>query len=290
MLGRLPMSNVTLQIRSSSCLRAGDEHYAGEVKYLFLDESGDHSLTRIDPQYPVFVLGGVIVDAAYAVGEMTDLVSEFKKSTLGRTDIALHTAEIVRCLGPFARLRDVGTRTRFFAALNDLMRRLDYTVVACAIRKDELLSVYGESAADPYMLSLSVLVERFCFEIGAAHPRGGRIIAERRGRVFDQQLGVTWTALTLHGTRYLRGSVIRERICGLDLRSKRASLAGLELADLVVSPIGRLVAGKPPRDDVRVVENKLRRREGGGYSGAGLVVLPKRQGRDPLRSSRPLSG
>jgi len=28
------------------------------MKYLFLDESGDHSLTRIDSQYPVFVLGG----------------------------------------------------------------------------------------------------------------------------------------------------------------------------------------------------------------------------------------
>jgi len=32
------------------------------MKVLFLDESGDHSLNVIDPQYPVFVLGGVIVD------------------------------------------------------------------------------------------------------------------------------------------------------------------------------------------------------------------------------------
>jgi len=36
------------------------------VKILFLDESGDHNLSIIDPQYPLFVLGGVIVDMDYA--------------------------------------------------------------------------------------------------------------------------------------------------------------------------------------------------------------------------------
>jgi hypothetical protein len=32
---------------------------------LFLDESGDHSLSKIDPQYPLFVLCGVILDEQY---------------------------------------------------------------------------------------------------------------------------------------------------------------------------------------------------------------------------------
>jgi hypothetical protein len=39
---------------------------------LFIDESGDHSLAVIDPQYPIFVLGGVIVDSDYAAGELTE--------------------------------------------------------------------------------------------------------------------------------------------------------------------------------------------------------------------------
>jgi hypothetical protein len=34
----------------------------GPVKVMFLDESGDHNLTVIDPQYPIFVLGGIIAD------------------------------------------------------------------------------------------------------------------------------------------------------------------------------------------------------------------------------------
>jgi hypothetical protein len=35
-------------------------------KILFLDESGDHDLSNIDPLYPLFVLGGVILDKRYA--------------------------------------------------------------------------------------------------------------------------------------------------------------------------------------------------------------------------------
>ena len=47
-------------------------------KILFLDESGDHNLTAIDPQHPIFTLGGIIADKDYAMGEMTDKLNKFK--------------------------------------------------------------------------------------------------------------------------------------------------------------------------------------------------------------------
>ncbi|WP_243094804.1 DUF3800 domain-containing protein [Thermus thalpophilus] len=31
----------------------------------FLDESGDHVLKKVDPQYPVFVLAGVLVEPSH---------------------------------------------------------------------------------------------------------------------------------------------------------------------------------------------------------------------------------
>lgn len=34
------------------------------MKVMFLDESGDHSLVKIDPQFPVFCLAGGIFDGA----------------------------------------------------------------------------------------------------------------------------------------------------------------------------------------------------------------------------------
>ncbi len=85
------------------------------MKVLFLDESGDHNLSVIDPQYPMFVLGGVIMEVDYAKGALTDALNDFKRRMLGRTDIVLHTADIVRNRGGFERMKDPAFRAEFLA-------------------------------------------------------------------------------------------------------------------------------------------------------------------------------
>jgi hypothetical protein len=244
------------------------------MKVLFLDESGDHNLSTIDPQYPIFVLGGVILDKDYADTVLTDELNAFKTAFFGRSDIVLHTAGIARNHDGFERLKDAVFRKEFYSALNALMRRLEYSVVACAIRKEEHLSRYGVAALDPYMLSLDVLVERFCFAIGKISG-GGVIVAERRDPTLDRELDLAWLNLKIQGTRYLRASDIGDRILGLNLRSKTDNIPGLQLADLVVSPIGRRVLGKPEKEDWRIVEEKFRRSPKGRVDGYGLVTLPK---------------
>ena len=57
------------------------------------------------------------------------------------------------------------------------------------------------------------------------------------------------------------------------MRTKRAGEVGLELADRVVSPVGRHVIGKPLRKNWLIVADELRPRNG-SWRGAGLVVLP----------------
>jgi hypothetical protein len=52
------------------------------VKILFQDESGDHNLTVIDDNYPVFVLGGAIVDRDYAEGPLAGLLISSSMSYL----------------------------------------------------------------------------------------------------------------------------------------------------------------------------------------------------------------
>jgi hypothetical protein len=92
------------------------------------------------------------------------------------TPLARWTLPCVRQQGDFAVLIDPGRRRAFRDGLNALMRRLDYTVIACAIRKDAHLAAYGPAALDPYTLSLNVLVERFCLrERGTAYLRPGAI-------------------------------------------------------------------------------------------------------------------
>lgn len=244
------------------------------MKVLFLDESGDHNLGVIDPQYPLFVLGGIIVEKDYAEGDLTRAVQDFKRRLFGRDDIILHTADITRNRNGFEQLKDPGFRANFYGELNALMRGLAFSVVACAIRKEDHLARYGVAALDPYMLSLDVLVERFCMDVGDREG-GGVVVAERRDPTLDHEMDIAWLNLKVQGTRFMQAKQIERRIVGLNLRDKAANVAGLQLADLVVTPIGRKILGKPIKEDYRVVEEKFRRSPNGRIEGYGLVVLPK---------------
>lgn len=125
------------------------------------------------------------------------------------------------------------------------------------------------------MYGLEVLVERFCHEVGEVL-EGGIIYAEKRDRTLDDQLERAWIRLQDRGATHVSSKKINDRIVDLSLRDKRLNIAGLQLADLVVSPIGRAVIGKPGREDWKIVESKFRRLSpSGSYHGCGLVVLPR---------------
>lgn len=115
------------------------------MKVMFLDESGDHDLVRIDPNYSIFVLGGIIVDRTYARTVMEPRVRAFKREWLGTENIILHSVDIARGRNGFERLRaDRRCREKFLSALGTLMTELDYQVVACVIHKDRHVATYGE--------------------------------------------------------------------------------------------------------------------------------------------------
>ena len=248
------------------------------MKVLFLDESGDHDLANINPDYPVFVIGGIIVDRTYARTVMEPRVREFKREWFGSENIVLHSADIARAKNGFERLRvDRSFREAFLGALSALMRELDYEVVACVIHKDRHVAKYGARALDPYDFGLEIVVERFCFEIGD-NIDGGLIVAEKRRHDLDHGLDVAWERLRIRGTyqlnRHRRGQ-IDERIIGLNLKAKSVNIAGLQLADLVISPIGRHAMGLHTHDNWDIVRSKMCQDRHGRVEGYGLVVLPK---------------
>lgn len=100
------------------------------------------------------------------------------------------------------------------------------------------------------------------------------MIAESRNPTLDNELEMAWLNLKIQGTSYLNAATITRRVQRLSIRNKRDKIAALQLADLVVSPIGRFAIGKPVKEDFRIVETKSRRR-GGRYERAGLVIHPK---------------
>ena len=99
------------------------------MKILFLDESGDHSLSIINPPYPIFVLGGIIVDLDYAKKEMANLVKGFKIDLFGREDINLHTADIIRNRNGFEQLKEQEFREKFYEKLNILIQKINCIII-----------------------------------------------------------------------------------------------------------------------------------------------------------------
>jgi hypothetical protein len=242
---------------------------------LFLDESGDHSLTKIDPQYPMFVLAGCVFKMGYYKEVVVPQIKSFKKELFGNDKIILHTEAITHNRNGFERIVESEFRKHFYQKVKAVLNKLDYKILACVIKKDEHFKKYGLAAIDPYMLSLDCLVERFVFELEEMGKPGGIIIAESRNSVLDNQLELAFLNLKVQGTSYVSASKVKKAISQLSIKDKKENIAGLQIADLIASPIGREILGKKNQIDYKVIEKKYRNR-GGRYFGYGLVVLPKK--------------
>src|SRR5260370_27719274 len=245
---------------------------------LFIDESGDHSLSKIDPQYPVFVLCGVIIDENYQNERATDALNRFKEQLFGRRDIILHTADFTRNQAGFEAMTAHDFRVRFFGEPGTMIGALNFKVVACVTQKQEHLKKYGLHAVDPYMLSLSILIERFIFECGSA---GGSVVAEARDATLNNALELAFLDLKIRGTNYVSATKVQKRIHGFAIRDKQENITRLQLADVCATPIGRRAIGRStyPKysdhgDFYQTVQRKLRGDCKGETEGIGLVVLP----------------
>lgn len=212
------------------------------------------------------MLGGIIADRSYAREVIDPAFRKFKQTFFGTPDVVLHTVDIRRNSGVFARLVDAGFREAFFDELNRLIDSFEVQVVASAINKPHYQSLHGSGAQDPYLYCMESLVDQFCSVLGDVRD-AGFICAERRNPALDRGILDAWEALRtgLSPEEELRARHVEERIVGFEIRSKHPARSAMQLADLVVTPIGRQLTGAPPqRDRVQwdVVERKLRLSDG----------------------------
>jgi len=215
---------------------------------LFIDESGDHNLIQIDDQYPVFVLTGIVIKEDYHNSTVTEEMKIFKKDYFKNENIVLHTADITRNKNGFEKLKDVSFRTGFYEKLNSLIAGIDFKIIATVIKKKEYKLRYGIRAIDPYLFCLEVLIERFIYELRETNEKG-IVIAEARNSLLDNQLDIAFLNIKVSGTRFIRSKEIKEIIDGLFIKKKELNLAGLQIADLAATPIGRYVIGKKVKKD-----------------------------------------
>jgi len=156
------------------------------MKYtFFLDETGDHGLSFIDKNFPLFLLCGCLISEDDLLDIETAL-NEFKIKYFGSKSVVLHSREIRKCEGAFQVLFDTKLKSQFYNDLNGLLEKANITIIGAGINKEEYIKKYGKDAKDPYSICLSFVIERMTFCLDKKDNDGkAEIIVEKRGKKED---------------------------------------------------------------------------------------------------------
>lgn len=238
---------------------------------VYVDESGDHGLARINPSYPVFVLAFCIFHkgefARVAVPELVRLKMEF----FGHDQVVLHEEEIRKKTGAFTFLNDPAQRDRFQSALSGIMAAVPFTLVAVVIRKERLLQRY-ELPTNPYLLSMKYGLERVCTYL-RDNGQAGKLthfVFERRGAREDAELELEFRRESGPGRTTCHQTPVE-----IIMADKKTISTGLQIADLVARPIGiRTLRPEQPNRAYEIIGQKLLRGPAGQVEGFGLKIFP----------------
>lgn len=239
---------------------------------VYVDESGDHNLERISPNFPIFVLAFCIFEKQSYISNVVPEFQRLKFKWFGHDSIVFHEREIRQQQVPFKFLQNIEKRNAFHADLNAIMMTSSFTVIATIIDKQKLSGRYREPN-NPYEIGLQFCVERlakFLEDKGQAHSTT-HCIFECRGKKEDR-------SLELQFRRICDGANFRgKKIDCLDIQfiPKAANSSGLQISDLIARPIGMAALRPDQRNRAyEIIEGKFRKSISGQIRGYGLKVFP----------------
>jgi Protein of unknown function (DUF3800) len=175
----------------------------------FFDECGDHSLSKIDKDFPLFLLSTVVVERQAYAQEIVPALAAFKLRYFAHEGINLHSREIRKAEGPFA------------------------------IHKTAYAQRHGAAAKNPYDLALEYSFERILHFLEEQHENQLPVIAEARGQQEDNALRAGFQRLMTLGTDYNQAERFQKLVCPISFRRKQDNIAGIQLADLCAHPTAR---------------------------------------------------
>lgn len=236
---------------------------------IYVDESGDHG--PVSAEYPIFVLAFCLFRKEQYVKDVSCSMQHLKLEYFGHDAVVLHEREIRKKPGPFKLLQDPSVGARFMDDLNQLVEDANFTLVACAIRKDRLSTGYAWPE-NPYHLAMKFGLERIANHFGLDETSPLlHVVCECRGEVEDKDL-----ELAFRRSCDQDGNSLGRRLpLELVLAPKLGNYCGMQLADLIARPIGRhLLQPAQPNRAWDILRTKFRRNPDGDYRGWGLKEFP----------------
>ena len=159
---------------------------------VFADESGDHGLASINPQFPVFALAFCVVRVDDYINSVVPDMQRLKFSTWGHDSVVFHEHDIRRGEGDFADFRaDPKRRMAFMNGMNDLMTKSPINVISSVIDKNLLSQKYVNSF-NPYEVALRFCMERLLARLLNQNQAGKlvHVVFESRGKDEDRDLEI----------------------------------------------------------------------------------------------------
>ncbi|MGH8541081.1 MAG: DUF3800 domain-containing protein [Stenotrophobium sp.] len=250
---------------------------------VYVDESGDHGMQTLDPNYPVFVLAFCVFYKRHYAEKVAPALQKFKFNHFGHDLVVLHETEIRKETGAF-KFQNRQHKQHFFGELTSIIDASNFILISCIIDKEQLRRKGGATPPNPYHVALGFCLETL-YELMQEKKQDSKqthVVVECRGKKEDNELELEFRRIC-DGTNRM-GIQLPFDIIFAD---KRVNSAGLQLADLVARPVGLSVL-RPTQENraFDVLKRKFfcsggREKVGEGFENWGLKIYPPPESEKP---------
>ena len=249
---------------------------------VFVDESGDHGMQTVDPNYPVFVLAFCVFYKRHYCEKVVPALQKFKFNHFGHDVVVLHEHEIRKERGSF-KFPSRQHKNDFLDDLTGIIDASNFILISCMIDKLQLREKQG-SPLNPYHLALGFCLDSLHEFLQEKNQDDAltHVIVECRGAKEDKDLELEFRRICGGTNRH--GKTLPFDVIFAD---KKTNSAGLQLADLVARPIGLSVLrlGQENRA-FNVLKRKFfcsggRSNVGDGFENWGLRIHPPQESEKP---------
>lgn len=250
---------------------------------VYVDESGDHGMQKVDDNYPMFVLAFCVFHKRYYTETVVSALEKFKFKHFGHDLVVLHEHEIRKEKGDFNFFANRKEKNEFLTELTGIIEASNFVLISCAVDKNQLRDRVGIQS-HPYHLALGFCLETlYEFMVEKRQTESiTHVVFERRGKKEDNELELEFRRMC-DGANKL-GIPLPFDIVFAD---KKVNSTGLQLADLVARPVGMRVL-KPGQENraFAVLKKKFycsggRENVGEGFEDWGLKIHPAPESEKP---------
>ena len=250
---------------------------------VYVDESGDHSLSSVDKNYPIFVLAFCVFYKSHYASVVVPMLERFKFRHFGHDMVILHESDIRKEIDPFNIFPNREEHQKFIDELTGVINGVNFILISCVIDKRRF-AAKSSTDLNPYHIALASCLESL-HELMVEKRQEKlktHVVMECRGKKEDAALELEFRRICDGENRFgipLSFSPI--------LADKRSNSSGLQLADLVARPIGRHILDMSQKNRAfEVLKPKFfckggRRNLGKDYFGLGLKIHPYPESEKP---------